>query len=96
MYNITCGGSCTLAEQIAWLSDVEGFYSGNVFANIDSDLPGNWKGFLGDASKAAAGFANGADTMWMWGDTNTKEGYRDYVTALSVDNKYIYFIVYAT
>ena len=65
--NIYCGGNCTLEEQLAWLTDIQGFYDGAAKAEYVTLL-------AADAELVMGGFCYGAHCdAWMWGNVDATE-----------------------
>lgn len=92
--NIQCGGDCTIQEQLMWLSDNEGWYSGDAFNNATTG--NNLESFIGDAHLAANNFVYGDDDdMWGWGNVSEADlnNYRDYIKRWDEQDN-TYYIVY--
>lgn len=90
--NIQCAGNCSTAEQIAWITDLQGLYATSFKDRI---AKGEILLYLGDAQDVAKGYSYGPDTMWMWGNTNDLEKYGGVsFTTRSLYKEYTYFIVY--
>ncbi len=77
--NVQCGGLCTLANQLMWLQDLEGFYGGNSYLSRNDFLK-----YMPDAERATQGTAcKGICTSWMFGDV-----YNDQIREGSNDSWY--------
>jgi RHS repeat-associated protein len=69
--NIQCGGNCTLAEQIAWLSDMEAWYKGRIYSDVQSGNV-NIAIYYADALRVSAGITS---DYWFWGNTDDPKKY---------------------
>jgi len=67
-----CEGNCNLEEQIAWMSDLEGFYNGKLATDLAAGSV-DLTVYLEDAGKAMNNFYVGVDASWMWGDVTNEE-----------------------
>jgi len=91
--NIQCGGNCTLAEQIAWLSDMEAWYSGEIYDDVQSGKV-DIERYYADALRVSAGITS---DYWFWGDTDDPNKYPGAIYYYSLDYGYPdnpYFVVY--
>jgi RHS repeat-associated protein len=90
--NIQCGGNCTLAEQIAWLSDMEAWYKGRIYSDVQSGKV-DIERYYADALRVSAGITS---DYWFWGDTDDPNKYPGaiyYYSLYGYPGK-PYFVVY--
>lgn len=95
--NIQCGGECTLATQISWLTDMEAWYAGKYTLKPNYlYLEENWLPHYSAAQQASLSFYIGSNTSWFWGNVNDLSTY--LVTSLVETQMYFgtnYFIVFS-
>lgn len=74
-----CYGSCNIADQLLWATQMEAWYGSNL--TTEYVVNAAWQAHEKIGFLALRGFAFGADTSWFWGNVDEADFVRFEITA---------------